>query len=1129
MIHGPTVWHPVPQVQILSGLVQGIAVGPSQGVKLKAFRDGVDKAGNPRKADEVWVWTNHESRYYWPHPNEKFLGLVNIEVPPSPLDAITAATPSKRARLPAVLEQVNSDKSEPPAIALDSRAPKNEDAPLVAQTWHLMSEEQILAELQTSRRGLSSEEAARRLTENGPNMLTPPPKTHWVIKFLRTLWGGFQLMLWVAAVLCFAVYGVSKGTDIQTFVLAISLVLTVLFSGLFQFYQEGKSENVMEALKALISTTSFVYRDGKLISVPTESLVVGDIVKFTGGERVPADVRVLDSSDLKVNNSPLTGENLDIRLKPEAGHEELYEARNVARSGCNFTSGTGLGVVFYTGDSTFFGQIASSTTGIARPESLLAHEIKRLVRVLAVFAVTVGIIFLILAIFNGFTVIEAIVFMIGIVVANVPEGLTPEVTVALTITAQRMLKLGVLVTNLQVIETLGATTVICSDKTGTLTCNRMTVSHIVYNRKIRNTHLTPVITGDQFDHYDESDPTFKELQRVAILNTDATFTQGRDIDVLKREAKGDASETALIRFFDPICNIDEYRTKFPRLAAIPFDSGKKWMASVVRGGDDGEEKHAFVLVKGAPERVLNMCSFVLSDGKEVEFTPEQEAEFVELNETLARRGERVLAFARRRLPLDSYPSDFVFETEENRNFPIEDLTLIGLISLVDPPRVSVRSAIEECNSAGVRVFMITGDHPITAHAIARSLNIISGPTKQELIAAGRPDDKCDAIVVHGQEMQAFDDKDWLRVLSHKEIVFARTMPQQKQDIVRELRKMKQVVTMTGDGVNDAPALKAAHVGIAMGSGTAVAKEASQVILLNDDFGAVVAGVREGRLIYSNLKRCIAYVLSSNIPQLIPFLLFIVIQIPLAIETIIILFVCLGTDMVPTVALAFEGPEAAIMQVPPRPSNAHLVDFRLLRESYFSIGLFEAVASLFSFYFVFNYRGFAPSSLLGAGPNYRDHFKDLSPERVKFFEEMCRANEQYISTGGDCQAEFRSFRRDVLNEAQAVYLMTCVWAQIANALIRKTDVATIFSWERMTSNRHLFESFVVEIALTVIVVYVRPIAEGLNLLPADPLLACVGLWVIPMIIIFDETRKYFARRALAKRIRERQSPAHGDNR
>jgi len=447
---------------------------------------------------------------------------------------------------------------------------------------------------------------------------------------------------------------------------------------------------------------------------------------------------------------------------------------------------------------------------------------------------------------------------------------------------------------------------------------------------------------------------------------------------------------------------------------------------------------------------------------------------------------------------------------------------VGLVSLIDPPRLSVKPAIKQCNAAGVRVFMVTGDHPITAHAIAKSLDIITFETEKELLAAGKaiPEGGAKAIVIHGTEMTKFTEADWTHVLNHQEIVFARTMPQQKQDIVKHLNDLGHVVAMTGDGVNDAPALKAANVGIAMGSGAPVAKEAGQIVLLNDDFGAIVDGVREGRLIFENLKKCICYVLSSNVPQLIPFLLFIAMKIPLAIETIMILLIDLGTDLAPAVALAYEEPEDAVMQVPPRKNTDHLVGIQLMVMAYCTIGVFETVAAFVAFFYVYSSFGFSYSSLLGAGLNYRDKFSGLAGDRVEFFNALCRQNTYYLShlpAGATmaCSGEsdfnlFRTFRLDVLMTAQSAYLMTVIWAQIANALVRKTSIASVFDWKRLTDNKPMMYSILSEIIIICMLIYIPGLNNAFMLGPVAPVFASVALWCMPVIIAFEEIRKFLIR-------------------
>lgn len=480
---------------------------------------------------------------------------------------------------------------------------------------------------------------------------------------------------------------------------------------------------------------------------------------------------------------------------------------------------------------------------------------------------------------------------------------------------------------------------------------------------------------------------------------------------------------------------------------------------------------------------------------------------------MLKEGERVLAFAEMELD-ENYSKEFEFE-QEPLNFPMKNFVFVGFFSLIDPPRLTVKTAIHDCHTAGVKVFMVTGDHPTTAQAIAKSLNLITHPTEKDLKEKNVPipEEGCKAIVVTGTDLLSFKEEDWNYVLKHEEIVFARTMPQQKQDIVRELTKLGHIVGMTGDGVNDAPALKAAHVGIAMGSGAAVAKEAGQLVLLEDDFGAIVEGIREGRLIFDNLKKTICYVLTSNIPELIPFLLFIAMRIPLSIETIMIILIDVGTDLAPAVALAYEEPEDLIMNIPPRSKDNHLVGVRLMLISYVFWGFIQTFGAYFGWAWVFYARGFTISSLMGAGPNIRDSWSSLSDDRKTFFGDLCRANNwwQEHHPTSPCQQDFMDELVDDLAVAQSAYFMTIVWAQLGAIFIRKTQMASIFNWERFTCNKAIFVAIILELAILFAVVYIPGLNHVLMFASVPAEWATPSLWIIPTFVILEETRKFICRK------------------
>merc|ERR1711931_165372 len=794
---------------------------------------------------------------------------------------------------------------------------------------HKISADELIKRFETNlESGLSDEQALKGLATHGKNELTPPPTVPEWIKFCKCLFSGFAMLLWFGAILCFIAYSIQatafEEPPDDNLYLGIVLTAVVTVTGIFSYYQESKSAKIMESFKNLVPQYALVRRGGEKVNIEAEDLTIGDICEVKFGDRAPADLRVIETRGFKVDNSSLTGESEPQSRSPEFTSENPLETKNFAFFSTNAVEGTCKGVVVMIGDNTVMGRIAGLASGLETGDTPIAKEIAHFIHIITGVAVFLGVSFFIIAFILGYHWLDAVIFLIGIIVANVPEGLLATVTVCLTLTAKRMASKNCLVKNLEAVETLGSTSTICSDKTGTLTQNRMTVAHMWFDNRIEEADTTEDQSGASFN---KSAPGWQALERVALLCNRAEFKPGQDsVGVLKREVNGDASEAAILKCTElSKGNVMEYRKRNKKVCEIPFNSANKYQVSIHETEDTNDNRYLLVM-KGAPERILERCSTIVVDGREMPLSEEWKDAFNTAYMELGGLGERVLGFCDFMLPADKCPVEYPFDADDV-NFPVDGLRFVGLMSMIDPPRAAVPDAVLKCRSAGIKVIMVTGDHPITAKAIARSVGIISEGTETvEDIATRKGCDVKDinprdarAAVVHGGELKDLNEKQIDEILMyHTEIVFARTSPQQKLIIVEGCQRMGAIVAVTGDGVNDSPALKKADIGVAMGiAGSDVSKQAADMILLDDNFASIVTGVEEGRLIFDNLKKSIAYTLTSNIPEISPFLLFILADVPLPLGTVTILCIDLGTDMVPAISMAYEQAESDIMKRQPR--------------------------------------------------------------------------------------------------------------------------------------------------------------------------------------------------------------------
>lgn len=862
--------------------------------------------------------------------------------------------------------------------------------------------------------GLTSTEAARRAAQFGPNVLPQRGRSTWPGEVLRQVSHPLALLLWLAGALAFV-----AGTP----TLGWAIIAVIVANAVVALLQERQAARAVDALGAYLPPRATVVRDGLTRQVDATEVVPGDLLLVSAGERVCADARVVDGV-LFVDMSALTGESEPVVRRPAAGGAApsspgaaggLDDPATV-HSGATCTAGGGRCVVTATGAATQLGRIAVLSRTTHQVASPLERQVRRAAWLIAAVAVAVGVAFVPLGLLAGLSLPDAAVFAIGLLVANVPEGLLPTITLALAVGVKVLARGGALVKRLSAVETLGSTTVICTDKTGTLTENRMTV-----------VALWTLAAGDL--------PPARVHDQPALARALVEAADGDSADPVERALR-------------TVVGTDD---RDERLASYPFDPDRKTSSVAVRDGTG-----TVVVTKGAPERVLADCTSVRDGAAGHPLTADAVAQVGAALERLAGRGLRVIAVATRgvaRPPADAAAAE-------------EQLCFEGLVALSDPPRARVPAAVADCHRAGIRVDMVTGDHATTAEHVAREVGLRATRT------------------VTGEELARLDDIGLDTLLAgHRELVFARSTPEGKLRVAEALQRRGEVVAVTGDGVNDAPALRRADIGVAMGrSGTDVARQAATMILTDDDFSTLAVAVREGRRAYENLRKFVLYIFAHAVPEVVPFAVFALSggAVPLPLTVVAVLAIDLGTETLPALALGRERGEPDLMQRPPRPRTEHLITRRLLLRAWGLMGPVSAALCLLLFFLVLTAGGWHPGAPTGSG----------TPLHHAYLQ------------------------------AAATTFLGIVACQIGTAFAARTERAALRS-VGLTTNPLLFLGIVFEVVLAVVVVTVPGVHEVVGV-AAPPWWVWPALLPLPVVVrAVDESYRW--RNRLRTAAREASTP------
>ncbi|RFU30423.1 hypothetical protein B7463_g5908, partial [Scytalidium lignicola] len=995
--------------------------------------------------------------------------------------------------------------------------------------WHTTSVNEIYNRLSTSiTQGLSSEQAKRRLSQYGKNIPSHPP-THLFRQIFGYFFKGFGSILIVGAILVFVSWKPLGQPPAQAnLALAIVLLAVFFIQAAFNAWQDWSSSRVMASITTMLPDSSLVLRDGSTTTIIASDIVPGDILFIKSGNKLPADVRFVEiSSDAKFDRSILTGESLPLSGTVESTDDNYLETRCIGLQGTHCMSGSGIGVVVSTGDATVFGRIAKLTNTPKTGLTTLEKEVLNFVFIICSIMFTM--ILLVIIVWatylrkqhpNWINVPTLIVDCVSVAIAFIPEGLPIALTASLTITANLMRKNKILCKSLKTVETLGAVSVICSDKTGTLT--KMYVTEC----SIGNHDMTSQSARDEMisrRNENKDSNAISQLRTIAGLCNSGEFDAATNgLPLHDRKINGDATDQAILRFSESLGAVSELQQIWKKTFELAFNSKNKYMirtyvlaekqglgfalptseASNFQSGD------TLLTIKGAPDILIGRCSqYTTIDGQSRPLDETTRLMIERTKDKWSSQGKRVILLARKVISgkeISSQPNSSRFE-EELIRLARSEITLVGMVGIVDPHRDEIPSVVKILRGAGIRIFMVTGDFALTAQSIAADCGIITNPPHMvkdvSALSRGEPssisevDDAtilddfssmvCRSIVISGPDMITLNENQWDQLCQYDEIVFARTSPEQKLRIVREFQARDEIVGMTGDGVNDAPSLKAADIGIALGSGSDIAIEAADMVLL-ESFSAVVEAVQYGRVVFDNLKKTIAYLLpAGSFSEFWPVLTNVIFGLPQVLSSFLMIIICCFTDCAAATVLAYETPEAdVLLRRPRKPGKDRLVDWQLILQAYGFIGVLETIASFSMSYWYLERSGIS--------------FSDL------WF--------QYGSLPDTIDPNYAAAR---LNEASSIYFVNLVVMQWFNLMAVRTRRLSFFqhppAFNKATQNLYLFPAIAFALVMAIFWLYIPQLQSvlGTSQVPAEHffLPAAFGL----VILFLDEARKWAVRK------------------